>query len=213
MLVLALAELIPNVSVSVQRDWIDIVALSLTGALLIVGIFGVIFAARTLRVLGKQTTAIQQQGQSMINAERAWVMAELSWTYRAMHLVTHSTTTSVNVLLSCKNHGSTPAWITEISIRMEVTSAGPSRQPDLQGAEVFYGPHPLAPNDKPFSKSWSLNAQGLQSQLHQVLIYGVVKYRDVLTGPEQIRETWFGYRVVGIHSLERLSHPEYNKAL
>jgi len=57
-------------SVSVQRDWIDWVALTFTGLLVLLGIGGVCAALRTLQ-------AIEKQANALINSERAWVIAEL----------------------------------------------------------------------------------------------------------------------------------------
>lgn len=64
-------------SVSVARDWMDRTAWAFGAILVVVGIVGVCAAYRTLRVIARQTTAIEKQAEAMINAERAWVIAEL----------------------------------------------------------------------------------------------------------------------------------------
>jgi hypothetical protein len=45
--------------------------------LLLAGIVGIVVAIRTLTILGRQTTAIEKQGDALISSERAWVIAEL----------------------------------------------------------------------------------------------------------------------------------------
>jgi Co/Zn/Cd efflux system component len=42
--------------------------------LLLAGIIGIVVAIRTLKILGRQTTAIEKQGDALIDSERAWVM-------------------------------------------------------------------------------------------------------------------------------------------
>jgi hypothetical protein len=49
-----------------------IISLVLAG----VGITGIIVAICTLKIIGRQTTAIEKQAQAMINGERAWLLVE-----------------------------------------------------------------------------------------------------------------------------------------
>jgi len=155
--------------------------------------------------------------RALINAERAWIMADVNWEPRCMGLMRSEssggrTTTNARVNVSFRNKGRTPAWITEIAIKMQVTNAGPSQQPDTKGAEMLYGPIPLVPDEEhPHVRTFEISADGWPDKGWATLIYGVVKYRDVFAENRPDRETWFGYRVTSERSLERMAHPEYNK--
>jgi hypothetical protein len=152
-----------------------------------------------------------------MNAERAWIMPELKWGIKSglLRFVDKSGSihTNASIDLFWQNDGKTPAWISEVVIKLEVTSAGPAAQPDMTGGEVLYGPFPVVPGPRPFSagKRFVLSGEGWAGTGKMTLIYGLVKYRDIFTPKDKIWESWFGYRVVGISGLERIAHSEYNK--
>lgn len=54
----------------------DTVALVCTVVLSLVGISGIIVAICTLKIIGRQTTAIEEQTKALTNSERAWIHAD-----------------------------------------------------------------------------------------------------------------------------------------
>lgn len=188
--------------------------------LFVVGVGGIYVAVRTLKHIARQADLMDRQTAHLINSERAWVTDTVIWGGGPPQLFKMTDAsgehTSTVVDLFWNNHGKTPAWVSEAHIKMEVTSAGPSPTPDLAGAEVFYGPVPVIPGNPPRKDGhrFDLSCKGFANEKPwMTLIYGVIKYRDVFTPAEKTWETWFGYRVVANHGLERLAHPEYNKHL
>jgi hypothetical protein len=191
-----------------------------TWATFVVGIVVAVIYWKTLRAIEKQTEAnhksadaAHKSADALVSAERAWVMVEVHWATQRGQLFRNESSdgtvrTMADVNLICRNQGKTPAWITERHIRIEVTdSVAP--QPQLQGAEISYDPEPLAVGGADSFQHWSLIGDGWAGEGRFVLIYGVVKYRDVFSPS---RETWFGYIVKPDgHRLERIAHPEYNK--
>ena len=82
-------------SISVTRDWVDFVALTFSGVLMVAGVWGIVVALRTLKMvkrqademmkqaaLMKEQTAIAEKAanaallnaQAVINAERPWLL-------------------------------------------------------------------------------------------------------------------------------------------
>lgn len=158
---------------------------------------------RAARAAEKSAEAASLNATALINAERAWIIARVDWRDPRTRLIRGDSsggkvTTGAFVNVLFQNEGRTPAWITEIAIKMQVTNAGPSRQPDMGGAEVLYGPIPLVQDtEEPHIRTFDLIADGWPDTGWTALIYGVVKYRDVLTEDRHLpdRETWFGYWV------------------
>jgi hypothetical protein len=147
-------------------DWLtkyEAVAIWLEGIALVL-IFGLDWwNARTghretqeqLRLSRLQAESLQSSVQSVVNAERAWIMAELGWhTHKlkpgpilgAREDPVKGTvlSTSVGIQLKCRNEGRTPGWIYEIRGHMEIFSTGTelSTVPleKLEGIGGFVGP-------------------------------------------------------------------------
>jgi hypothetical protein len=172
---------------------------------------------RAAKATERMVEPAKAQLQHIVNSERSWILDTLTWGgHGGLVKITdpagiHSV---AEIDLFWRNHGNTPAWISEVSVKMEVTSAGPARKPDLTGAEVFYGPVPVVPGNPPNRDGhrFQLSCNGFAEESHQMtLIYGVIRYRDSFTPEGKNWETWFGYRVVEHNATERLAHPEYNK--
>ena len=210
-------------------------------ALVLVGIFGVTYAIKTLKAIkrqakanehmlaeiraaGHQTDRLIEQAEkhadaarksadALVKAERAWLMVDVEWETPKGHLSVGSQDGSFNttafVTLAARNQGRTPVWIAEWHAKFEIANTVPPK-PDISGAEIHYGPHPVAVGA---SSELALApiAAGCPGLNKIMLIYGVVKYRDVFTREDELRETWFGYLIPPSERLERLAHPEYNK--
>jgi hypothetical protein len=115
----------------------------------------------------------------------------------------------------CKNDGKTPAWITGQQLWCKIFHEAPAALPDTTLPVSFsrIGPHPLSVRGAPLEIPMELVCEGRREPIGggPMVIYGVVKYRDVFGG----HETWCGYIIMGpceVPRLERLAgYPEYNK--
>ncbi len=129
--------------------------------------------------------------------------------------------TMATVILSIRNSGSTPAWVYEQFVHLEVSprilgSLEKYQSPNFPFIEegktshANYEIHPLTQGDDPIGwKAWVYD-EGIptpENGLH-VYIYGVVRYRDAFNTK---RETYFGYSVKGNNRLERIPNEAYNK--
>jgi hypothetical protein len=112
----------------------------------------------------------------------------------------------------CVNHGRTPALITEKSATLKMVPKGKlPNNPDLTSLTVFdRRVEPLAAGEKSKQgKDEYLSVPGYRSLDEWIVLYGVVKYRDVFG---RDRQTTFGYEVTLGDKIERLpGYPEYNK--
>src|SRR5258708_1731256 len=150
---------IPNVHV--VRDVIDWLTLICSAALVFVGIGGVLYARKTLKTIQVQLTEIQKaatqtdqmiqhaetqataalvaanaaktSADSVVNAEPAWLFADLSWYEKSTLKIVQNTSmrdgviihsTHVNPRLTCRNEGKTPAWTKRILGRADIVTAG-----------------------------------------------------------------------------------------
>ncbi len=164
-----------------------------------------------------QLSVSQAQANALINSERAWVMVDVKWDTdkwadSKAHVVegsgTGGDTTGIYVALSCRNEGRSPAWIEEERARFQIVDALPDT-PDLTSAEFVHAvPEPIGVG-KANQISWPATATGHESLGKMMVVYGVVKYRDIFDKP---RETTFAYRITPSTELVRLEGKrEYNK--
>jgi hypothetical protein len=112
----------------------------------------------------------------------------------------------------CINHGQTPALITEKRANLIIVRKNSlPKHPDLTATRVFDDrAEPLAAGKESVMKrDEHFSAPGYQSLDDWVVLYGVVKYRDVFG---RDRQTTFGYEVTIGDKIERLSgYPKYNE--
>lgn len=112
----------------------------------------------------------------------------------------------------CINHGRTPALITEKRANLIIVPKNAlPKNPDLRATRVFDDRvEPLAANQKSVrEKDEYFSAPGYQSLDDWVVLYGVVKFREVFG---RDRQTTFGYEVTIGDKIERLSgYPKYNE--
>jgi hypothetical protein len=165
----------------------------LTGLLVIVG--GVQAA-----VLFFQWRLISRQDEHFTKSERAWIIGELGWYDRGLHVVDTSSklgdspvrrATHVNLKLTCRNDGRSPAWIDDVSGNLEIVKRLPSSDvlPKVSPM-VHFGP--LGPGKEgsrvlQFETVGTINdGEGFYS------VYIVISYRDIF-GCQ--RRTTMGYTV------------------
>ncbi len=157
-----------------------------------------------------QLNVSQAQAEALINSERAWVMADVEWDTskwadRKAHVIEGSGTggdsTGIYVVLTCRNEGRSPAWIEEKRAKFEIVEVLPEK-PDLTSAEFIQaGPEPIGIGKAlPHTNhiSWQAIGTGHESLGKVMVVYGVVKYRDIF---DRVRETTFGYRITPAGSL------------
>lgn len=112
----------------------------------------------------------------------------------------------------CVNHGRTPALITEkAAILIMVPKGKLPNKPDLSSLKIIDSRvEPLAAGERSKQgKDEYLSVPGYQGLDDWVVLYGVVRYRDVFG---RNRQTTFGYEVTLGHKIERLSgYPKYNE--
>jgi hypothetical protein len=187
-----------------------------TGWLVVVGFLQGIILAFTVIAINRQTGSTQ-------NAERAWVMADLEWDLKKWsdgepHIYigtgTEGDSTGIYVVLSCKNEGSSPAWIDEKRAKFEIVSALPPR-PVLNPEDIKGGTgiEPIGTGRTALPHTTEVKFQPIASghieDGKMGVIYGVVFYRDIFG---KKRATNFGYRITRGNQLLRLDgYPEYNK--
>src|SRR2546427_5101677 len=169
-----------------------------------------------------QLSATKAQADALMNSERAWVMADVEWDTdkgadRKAHVLvegsgTGGDTTGIYVVLTCRNEGRSPAWIEEKRARFQIVDVL-ADTPDLTSAEFIQaGPEPIGIGKAlPHTNhiSWQAIGTGHEGLGKMMVVYGVVKYRDIF---DKLRETTFGYRVTPSRELVRLEGKcEYNK--
>jgi hypothetical protein len=220
------AEAIDNGKAEKQTYWQHAVSPEIlpTWLILVVGIFGVLLAWRTLKDLETQTKALIKSAQAaqkyaeasemsvraLTNIYRAWILFD--WTSHSSNTATFD--------LSIKNWGKTPAKLECISIVSKVLTEDElinlSVLPKEQLAHTSF-PIILAPGDsfRLPGGSAEYDAGKELPNVHRntkmVVWYGVVVYRDMLT-PDTEHRTRFCYRYnskrAGLHAG---GPPEYNE--
>ena|SRR5208283_3017947 len=157
------------------------------------------------------------QTQHLINSERAWLMESIGWGMSPLRLVQNTSSagdigTSASIDVFWSNHGKTPAWVTEVQVKMLVTERLPE-EPDMSNADILYGPYPVVPGNRPRTDGhrFFVQADGWAELGQLTAVYGIIKYRDAFTPKGQNWETWFGYFIAPDGSIERLVSEQYNR--
>ena len=204
--------------------------------LMAVGIIGVLIGIFTLIALYRQGGDTQRaltyakqsadaallNAQAVMNAERAWVMVDISDPV-ANITVTNATNpdrtmSSVRFSLSYRNEGRTPCWIVEKCIWFKIVDKIPAHPVFEEPTARYDSLEPLLTTYRP-SFIVSLTCEGeLVVSLSTVpverragsntpIIYGYIKYRDTFSTE---RETRFGYRTMVDGTLVRIKSTAYN---
>jgi len=177
-------------------------------AFVIVGLGAAIAAIRTLG-------AIKAQGEHTKNSERAWLMVDLEWApgFSSPQDTANESFepfTSVPFRLRCSNDGGTPCWIIEKRGCAQIVDSVPAK-PDLQKMHTMqFSPEPIKSGKESIPTDGAMECRGHLNDSQTLIIYGVVRYRDVFS---EDRETFWGYYWKLGHGpgLPRLAEPDYTK--
>jgi hypothetical protein len=190
-------------------------------ALVLVGGAAAFAALKTLRAIERQgvsmrrqttilrnSVAVAQKGsdaallnaQAVINAERAWITAELGWYEGTPNRVllgaykkfgkTQLDSVTANMKITYKNEGRTPAWIDNVYGRMDIVSAASETQEYGKSEFGQFGPVDPIGAGVEKSRSFCLNCEGRVEEGKFLSISVIVAYHDILG---QKRETTLGY--------------------
>ena len=147
----------------------------------------------------ENANAAKLAAESVINAERAWVMARLSW-YDNVHVVTGASqirdeprveTTHVKLKLTCRNEGRTPAWIDQVYGHLEILK-GPAIGSKTKSDCQTSGPMGPLGAGKEQSRVLEATCSGHPKADEYLAVYAVIEYRDIV-GLK--RETVLGYSI------------------
>jgi hypothetical protein len=150
----------------------------------------------------KQAAASQAMAQSVINSERAWVMADLDWWSSVGTHVVHQTSsqeggradiTAARIKLTCKNEGRSPAWIDNVYAHMEMISSVENLGPPCKrdDGRKFGTLGPLGAG-KERIRVLNLECPGYLTGDKYLSVYAIVEYRDIF---DMRRETHLGYSI------------------
>src|SRR5258708_9654452 len=147
--------------------------------------------------------------QAVMNAERAWIFAELGWYEGTLLRVVNGAYTgedgpvfdiTANLKLICKNEGRSPAWIDHVYARMDIVSAGSDiKDYDRKqcGNHRLIGPIGASGED---SRSLQLVCDGRFKEGDFLSIYVILEYHDIFETP---RKTTRGYSLTSDGHLAR----------
>jgi hypothetical protein len=172
-----------------------------------------------MKIAQEQAATSQAVAQSTINAERAWVLADLGVdASESLHVVQHTSTTrdgniesmGAQIMLTCKNEGRTPAWIDAIYAHMEIVAQhshvnGPGNRSDGRTLETM---GPLGAG-KTGLRLLDLTCAGRQKESDVLSVYVLVQYRDIF---DVKRETHLGYSIFDSKNIyQQQNAPERNR--
>jgi len=171
----------------------------------------VLFTAFLVIVGFLQWWLVRRQDEHFRNSERAWILAELDLPERRL-LVTDSTTkqgglvaerTDVNVKLTCRNEGRSPAWTEGIYGRIDIFRKADSSVPKKTDLQRFGLIPPIGPG-KERSTILGLSTKGHKTDSDFISVYVLIEYRDIF-GIE--RQTTLSSVITGgeIHPQEALT--------
>lgn len=191
-------------------------------ALFMVAVVGILLTIRTLREMTYQTkitqvaaTAAKNGGDALINSERAWLMVDLGWYKGDVHIAEQTSTesehtsesTSVNLKVTCRNAGKSPAWIDNVYWRVIPAVPPIPDRPDRRHGHNMTWLEPIAPGDSA-QRVLQARFSGHVKQGEFITAYVVIEYHDIF-GIR--RETRSGYSIDDDANIYRMeARPEWN---
>jgi hypothetical protein len=169
--------------------------------------------------LSKMAQAAVDNAKALVNSNCSLVEVFMEWVPDGARIKAEGGTTEIYINLICSNRGNSPASIVERIIKMEIS-------------DMFRGPNLSTVNDSEIDRELIPLAQtGVDGcrrdrryrlcepnrpENKYILIYGLVKYRDIFTPEEQSRETWFGFYTTEQDArrnvpMARIQQPGYNR--
>ncbi|MGC2513687.1 MAG: hypothetical protein WA383_04140, partial [Terriglobales bacterium] len=146
--------------------------------------------------LAKLAQAAMDNAKALVNSNCSLVEVFVEWVPGSSHLKIVGDKTEIFVNFICSNRGHSPASIVERIVKAEISDG--FRGPDISAvndSEIDRELIPLAKTDVNGSRkdrNYRLYASGRPGNKF-ILIYGVVRYRDIFTPKDKLRETWFGF--------------------
>ena len=185
-----------------------------------------IAAIVTLAVLRKQTKigllaaqtadkgaqAALLSAEAVINAERAWIFAELGWNNGQSAIFLGSgeegDSTYVSASITYKNEGRSPAWITTICSHMSIASGSlQTREYHRKECGCYGVVEPIGAASE-ISRSLDLVCAGHLKQNECLHIFLIIEYRDIFN---KSRETRLAYGLtLGGHLIRQNNLPGHN---
>ncbi len=160
--------------------------------------------------LEQSANAARDSADALVKAERAWIFVEFAFSPLQGSVLVGENDTAAYVSCFFRYEGKTPAWIDEICCKLEVLKWFPDN-PDFSGMEPYDSePEAVGGGTKSSVRDYTLTCNGRRTLDNVMMIYGIVKYRDMFG---ERRTSTFGYSVVGIGGtprLKRLAGEPYN---
>jgi hypothetical protein len=154
---------------------------------------------RQIEALEKNALAAKTTAESVVNAERAWIMGELSWWENSRLRISQLSSTiqsqtvertAVALKLTCKNEGKSPAWIDNVYGHLEsFSTASELGAPNRVDGRNFGPMGPLGAG-RERSQSLDLTCPAKMKDEDYLAVYVVIEYRDIF-GVK--RETFLGH--------------------
>jgi hypothetical protein len=148
----------------------------------------------------KGAKAALLSAEAVMNAERAWIFAELGWYEAVVGRILlgsavenggpeyHSTT--ANIKITYRNGGRSPAWIDHVYGRMDITTGHASGEIyDRKECGNHGMVEPIHPGGE-VSRSMELICDGHPKEKDYLNVYVIIDYHDIFGVP---RETTLGY--------------------
>ena len=185
--------------------------LAFTALLVVVGFFQFV-------VLFMQWRLIRRQDEHFTKSERAWILAELGWYEGGLHVTENTSlvddlttnSTNVNVKLTCRNEGRSPAWIDSIHGQIQIFAKRSTLEiPKRADLDSLGAMEPLGAG-KERARILQFSCSGRVKKGEYFSVYVLLEYHDIF-GIK--RETTLGYSIdphgMGIYRQEAL--PERNQ--
>jgi hypothetical protein len=151
---------------------------------------------------------VWKQGQAIVNAERAWLMVDLTNT-PLYPFAYKQGTKHADFTLICRNDGSTPCWIDEVRAGLTIVDRS-AMLPDVESATIkqFTGPMPVGVGKDSEPIRCHLDIEDSPDLGQHVVIYGLVKYRHPFA--RKLATTTFAYISEGDSWRRKYGQPKYN---
>jgi hypothetical protein len=133
--------------------------------------------------------------EALINAERAWILAELGWHDEPADRIREDELgcTAVYVRLTCKNEGRSPAWIDHVYGRVDIASLRSDvKEYSKQECGNFGLMEPVGAGGEK-CRGLGLHCDGTRKGEEFLSVSVIIEYHDIF-GKQ--RETTIGYSVV-----------------
>ena len=163
-----------------------------------------------LRIAQEQAATSQASARSVVNSERAWLMADLDWFAGSNLHVAETTTksraegrtesTTARIRAICKNEGKSPAWIDNLYGYMEIVREKLPREFPRRDQMQSFGPMGPLGAGKESQRSMELTCSGHRKDRELLSVYVLIEYRDIFA---MNRETYLGYIIYDSNNMRR----------